>query len=378
MIHLALRDLQHDLVSAGYNVLGSAILMFAFLLLVSLSISLTSFGEETDLAQNLVILRGDSISPEQSTIPSALGQNVAAALGDRVRRIDPVIFRIMQVEDSTIQLRGADILSWLPTFNLHMVEGQWPANPDEIVVERLLGEETGWGLGRAIEIYGHSFKVAGVIEGRGTNTLTVWMDYRAAETLFGPEKGAQFLVVNLEPGVDPILAKTELEDLFQGIDDYAVYFEESILREFGSALNDLGALTVLLTGIAIVAVTLGSHNIAWLAVDERQRRLGILRAVGLKSAAVSSYMLARALVISVISYVLAAGTAYGYIQEGMGTPVLRVGGVQLSMSLDMPTVIAGFALASTATLFGTWVAVRAILKSSPANLLSRGRVGFDS
>ena len=55
MIHLAIRDLRHDLLTFGFSVLGLGVLVFAFLLLVPLSLAVTRVGEASGLPQNLIV-----------------------------------------------------------------------------------------------------------------------------------------------------------------------------------------------------------------------------------------------------------------------------------------------------------------------------------
>jgi hypothetical protein len=199
------------------------------------------------------------------------------------------------------------------------------------------------------------------------------MSYLAAIALFGPEKGAQFLVAHLQPSADPLAARQELEDGFHSMAaEYDAYFEDALLREYGTALNDLRSLSVLTVVIAIVAVTFGAHNLAWLAAEERNRLLGILRAVGFDRQAVGRYLLLRAGVISVASYLLALAAAILFIQVGIGPNHLTIGGNQAALSLSPAMAVLGLLLASTASLTGTWVSVRHVLGATPASLLGRG------
>ncbi len=99
MIHLALQDLRHDLLTFGFSVLGTGVLVFAFLLLIPLSLAVTRIGEAGGLPQNLILIERDALQPEQSRIAPSLAESVSAILGDRLDRVDPVIFRIMRVEE---------------------------------------------------------------------------------------------------------------------------------------------------------------------------------------------------------------------------------------------------------------------------------------
>jgi ABC-type antimicrobial peptide transport system permease subunit len=373
MMHLTLQDLRHDLLTFGFSVVALGVLVFAFLLLIPLSLAITRFGEAGGLPQNLIVVERDVLQPEQSRIAPILAEGVAAILGDRLNRVDPVIFRILRVEGHPIQLRGVAFESWATTFRLRLLEGAWPSVSSEVVIGQLAAQGGGWRTGSEISIYGQPFRVAGIADGPGTKTQTVWMTYLAASALFGPEKGAQLLVAHLQPSADPLTSRQDLEDGLRSIGgEYDAYFEDALLREYGAALNDLRSLSLLTAVIAIAAVTLGSHNLAWLAAEERKRLLGVLRAVGFDRRAVGRYLLLRAGVISVASYLLALAAAILFIRLGIGPNTLTIGGTQTALSLNAPMALLGLFLACAASLTGTWLSVRSVLSASPASLLGRG------
>jgi len=373
MIHLALQDLRHDLLTFGFSVLGSGILVFAFLLLIPLSLAVTRIGEAGGVPQNLIIIERDVLQPEQSRIPPGLAESVASILGDRMKRIDPMVFRILRVEEHPIQLRGVAYESWMTTFRLQLLEGAWPSGPSEVVIGELAAQGGGWCTGCEISIYGRRFRVTGIADGPGTKTQTIWMSYSDASALFGPEKGAQLLVAHLQPSADPLASRQDLENGLRSIGaEYDAYFEDALLREYGAALNDLRSLSFLTAVIAIAAVTVGSHNLAWLAAEERMRLLGILRAVGFNRRAVGRYLLLRAGVISVAAHLLALAAAILFIRLGMGPKDLAISGTQTDLTLSPAMAVLGLGLACAASLVGTWLSVRHVLRASPASLLGRG------
>jgi hypothetical protein len=371
MIHLALQDLRHDVLTFGFSAIGIAVLVFAFLLLIPLSLAVTRVGEAGGPPQNLILIEQDVLQPEQSRIPPGLMETAAAILGDRLERIDPVIFRIMRVEDRPIQLRGVASQAWTTTFGLRLVDGTWPADPLEVVIGLLAAQDSDWRAGREINIYGTRFRVAGVAEGPGTQTQAIWMSYQTASDLFGQERGPQLLVAHLRSSADPIASRQVLEEGLRGA-GYDVYFEDALLREYGAALNDLRSLWLVAATIAIAAVTLGSHNLAWLAAEERRRLLGVLRAVGFERRVVARYLLIRAGGVTVAAYSLALAAALVFIGLGIGPTSLNIGGTRTGLSLTPGIAGLGLLLTCAASLAGTWLSVRSILGASPASLLERG------
>lgn len=370
MIHLSLQDLRHDRLTFGFSVLGLGVLVFAFLLLVPLSQAVGRLGEAGGVPQNLILLERDVLQPEMSRIEPDLESRVSDLLGDRTNRIDPVIFRILRIQTHPIQLRGVDPGSWPTTFRLRLTAGAWPSLPSEVVLGQLAAEAGGWGLGDSIEVYGSEFRVAGIADGPGTKTRTLWMSYAAASDLFGPQAGAQALVVHLQPWADPLVAQ---EDLAGGLPasgaEYEVYFEDAMLREYGAALSDLRSLSALTAIVAFVAVSLGSHSLAWLAAEERRHSLGMLRAIGFDRRAVGGYLLLRAGAISAAAYLLALTAALVFLgRQGD----LTIGGTQTTLTLSPATAAIGLLLSGLAGLSGTWMSVRGVLADSPATLLDRG------
>jgi putative ABC transport system permease protein len=339
---------------------------------------MTRFADAGGLPQNLIVVERNVLQPEQSRIAPGLAGDVSAILGDRLSRIDPVIFRILRIEEHPIQLRGVAVESWTTTFRLQLLEGAWPSAPSEVVMGRQAAQVGSWHPGSEIEIYGRRFRVAGIADGPGTKTQSVWMSFLAANSLFGAQKGTQLLVAHLQESADPLASREDLENGLRSMGgEYDVYFEDALLREYGAALNDLRSLSLVTAVIAITAVALGSHNLAWLAAEERRRLLGVLRTVGFDRRAVGRYLLLRAAMISGTSYLLALAAAIAFIWFGVGGPTLAIGGAETALYLSPAMAALGLVLACVASLAGTWLSVRNILRASPASLLGRGpRSGF--
>jgi ABC-type antimicrobial peptide transport system permease subunit len=121
----------------------------------------------------------------------------------------------------------------------------------------------------------------------------------------------------------------------------------------------------------VLAVLLGSLNLAWLTAEERVRWLGILRCLGFERAEVSRYLLLRAGMISTLAYLAALGAALAFIAYAADADRFTVGGAQASLRLGPGTALAGLALASLASVAGTWLLVRRVLRAAPATLLGR-------
>lgn len=372
MIRLALRDFKHDLLATGLGVLTSGVLIFAFLLLIATSLALSQFATASGPPLNLYVLESQIISPEESQLPVDMVVEVAEMLGPDALRVDPLIFRIMRVEGNTIQLRGVSLEAMEQSFQLRLVEGNWPTHTDEIVVGSLAAERGGWRPGSTVRIYGKDFRISGLTDGPGTKTYTVWMSYSTASELFDQPDNFEVLVVKLNSDIDPVAAKQVLEQELQSGGTYETYLEDALLREYGAAFHDLRALSTLLTIIAIVAVSFGSHNQAWLAAEQRRAQLGILRSIGFTRRSVEWYLNLHGLTLNMVGYGFAYLLAGLFVRIVLDGELHNIAGYRLTLSLDLPVVFSGLMLSSLATLLGTWLSSRNTVASSPAALIGRG------
>ncbi|MGA9531522.1 MAG: ABC transporter permease [Anaerolineales bacterium] len=356
----------------GFNILTLAALAFAFLLMVSLSISMTRFEVRNELSHTLFIFEAGVISPEHSRVSKDLAEEVADRLGERLLRLDPMIFRLIRVEGINIELRGITQEAWVQSFHQDLVEGQWPVNVDEIVISQQLAEKTGWEPSDSLRIYGMTFRVVGISDGPDTNSQSVWMDHATAVSLFGPDRGDQMLVVSIHPEYDPVQAKVELESWLDRQGSFDVYLLAGLAREYGRALQGIRTLSILLTWMGVGAITLGANNLAWLAAEERKNSLGVLRTLGFNPSMLSRYLILRALFVASIAYASAFGIAWLIVEYALGSDLHTIGATEIGLDLGPGVAISGLVLVAAATILGTWLSSRAIRESPVTRLLGRG------
>jgi ABC-type antimicrobial peptide transport system permease subunit len=202
------------------------------------------------------------------------------------------------------------------------------------------------------------------------------MPDEVARSLFGRDGGPQVLVVHLAPSSDALASKEALEGGLRSTHAaYDVYFEDALVREYGAALNDLRSLSALTASIALVSVILGSHNLAWLAAEERQRVIGVLRTLGFSRVELGRYLFLRAGLITAIAYLLAWSSSRAFLVFGASIDSLLIGGTETSLDLSPATALLGLVLACAASLAGTALAVRRVLRATPASLLAHGTGG---
>jgi putative ABC transport system permease protein len=310
------------------SVLGVAIGVGSVILLTSLGEGARLYvtGEFASLGSNLLIFvpgktetRG--LAPLISTAPHDLTLADAAALVERIpqiQRVAPVVLGSARITAGELQ-RPVTVVGttreMLEIRHLKMASGRFlpREQPDAPVcvigarIQRELfpGQNP---LGQVVRIGDWRFRVIGVIAPRGTS---IGMDLD--EVVEIPAEAA--LRVFNRTGLFRILAEVHshyqllpaqraalelLRERHGGQEDVTVLTQDSVLSTFNQIL---AVLTAALAGIAAISLGvagLGIMNVMLVAVSERGREVGLLKAVGVTNAQVIAVFLLEAAILSTI------------------------------------------------------------------------------
>jgi ABC-type lipoprotein release transport system permease subunit len=121
-------------------------------------------------------------------------------------------------------------------------------------------------------------------------------------------------------------------------------------------LTTLNVLTGVLIGILLVIIVVGIMNTMWIAIRERTREIGTLRAIGMQRGRVMAMFLIEAFLLGIFG-TLAGGllgslVAFGLNQAGIALPFsvqLFLMSDKLHLEVHLPTVLQCIAGISTAT-----------------------------
>ena len=132
-------------------------------------------------------------------------------------------------------------------------------------------------------------------------------------------------------------------------------------------LSALNAITAVLVGILLVLIVVGMMNAMWIAIRERTREIGTLRAIGMQRTRVLSMILIEAGVLSLGATIVGAllGVVVSLAVNAIEIPVSQ--GFQLFLMrdtlrlvVDVPTVLRAIGIiASITTIFCLIPAYRA-------------------
>jgi putative ABC transport system permease protein len=182
------------------------------------------------------------------------------------------------------------------------------------VAQELFGAESP--LGKVVRLGEWRFRVVGVLEPRGRSLGfdfddVVFVPVQTSMRIFNRSSLFRILV-ELPEGADLQVAKEAVIRLLEErhrAEDVTVITQDAVIDTLGSIL---GVLTLALVAIASVSLTVagvGIMNVMLVAVSERRREIGLLKALGASTAQILAVFIAEAAVLSTLGGVL--GLAVG-------------------------------------------------------------------
>jgi putative ABC transport system permease protein len=214
-----------------------------------------------------------------------------------------------------------------------------PLGKDEVVV----GNDISSQLGEKLVFYGHFFTVAGKLESTGTGLdRLVFMSfddaYVMAEESYIPHRGGvagqkalvvepniiSAVLVKIEKGIFPDIVASRIKRLVGAV---TVVTAAQLLITLESHLSSLLGSMLLITATLWIASTMLIGVVFWMAVNERRREIGLLRAIGATGRFVFKMVLTESTLLTFI------GGLLGIIGGGV---VIYSFSLLISKSLDVP------------------------------------------
>lgn len=260
-------------------------------------------------------LRGDL------QISSATLQPFGSGIGDLVAKANgvAVIYRLkstpVQLDAATQQtsLIGMAAEAFDHVVAQTMVAGRFPSGPDEAMISSYRAQRSGWAVGSQVSVSAPTGKPRTLtIVGEFTNPdgvrlggLVVNPDTFAAVT---PLDTDLIITIDLAPNANIDTVRAELNDIVRDdpallVTDQAQWAEVQV-----GQVSTLLRLLYGLLGLALVIAVLGIVNTLALAVIERTREIGLLRAIGLTRSQVRRMVTLEAVMIAVLGSVLGIAT----------------------------------------------------------------------
>ncbi|MFF2660900.1 ABC transporter permease [Kitasatospora sp. NPDC058032] len=228
-----------------------------------------------DLAVSTGGFRGGGLSPKLADAVGALPEvSQSVGLGRGVARVDGH-GRTLDVTDPT-RLGGI--------VDLGRVDGSLQLGTDGLAVSRSEAEKQGWQVGSSVPVrfsdgVESAFTVKALYQGAGELTG----DYLVTREAWAPHRGQDtdsLVAVALKDGVSLSAGKAAVKKAVEPFGAPDVQTRSEYAKSAASVVDIMLSVVYALLALAVLIALLGIANTLTLAVHERTRELGLLRAVG--------------------------------------------------------------------------------------------------
>lgn len=234
------------------------------------------------------------------------------------------------------------------------------------VAQKLYGDNTLRALDQTIKADGIKYRVIGVLKDKGSSAFfnadnIVLTTYNNIRRLF-PTDGTSYNIGVMVNNINEMdAAISEAKGTFRPIrklaideqNNFYINKSDSIAEVFKNSLGTITTAAAFIGLITLIGAAIGLMNIMLVAVNERTREIGLIKAIGGKSKSIRAQFLFESIFISLIGAVL------GII---LGVIVGNVVGIFLHTGFVVPWVwvVIGIVVCSAVGLFaGLYPAVKA-------------------
>ncbi|MBN2559649.1 MAG: ABC transporter permease [Phycisphaerae bacterium] len=160
----------------------------------------------------------------------------------------------------------------------HMLAGRNPEKDDELLIGKVVARTLDKSVGDEILLARERFQITGVFE---TDVVyfngAIVMPMSHLQKLAGKEGKVSSFQVKVRPGVDPAVVGRRIEG---ACPDLCTIASAAQYKKVDEGLEIANAMVTTVSFLAIVIGSVIVTNTMWMAVHERTREIGVLRAVG--------------------------------------------------------------------------------------------------
>jgi putative ABC transport system permease protein len=250
---------------------------------------------------------------------------------------------------------GTDLATSFETKPWWHVEGAVPQAEDQVLLGLHARNKLGAEVGTYLEVEGRRLLVSGVLletGGEEDNALIMAREQLAALVEGGGQ--ANLVEVTVAGSAEVEAVADEIRAALPGVEVSSIKQTLEFNAQANSSLSDAGiAATVLIVLVVVFVVVLTLLA----AVRERQREVGVLRALGFRARDVVSVIFRESLLLSVIAAFV--GLGLGLLAAALTPRVLT--SLTLDFTVNVPVIVAALVmsplLAGIATAYPAWAAV---------------------
>ena len=304
---LVLRNLARQRTRTALTVVGIGIGITTVIALGAVTSGLKGASEQMAHAggADFMVAQRGAADLTFSTLSDADPAALAAVPG--VERAWGVLLRVARVGSNPFFLlygvRPEDLGDALPP----LAAGRVPSAPGEVAIGDRAAADLGAGPGDAVEIDRRSLRVVGVYRSAiRWESGGAYATLATVQALAGKPGAVTAVYVVAEAGADPAALADRVEETS---DRYAAISTAGDYADVDQGIRMLDAANLAISLLAVLIGAIGVMNTMVMAVFERTREIGILRAVGWRGSRIVRMILSESLLLCVVAAL--AGVAAG-------------------------------------------------------------------
>ena len=265
-----------------------------------------------------------------------LSRQIAALPG--VDRVENVRFTAIPYRGDTAAVIAIEMDGFL-TRSQNAIEGansrtvyNQLTKGEGVLVSRNFARRWGVGVGNQLSVESPTGTlerpILGFLDDYRSEKGTIFMD-RALYKKYWGDDAVDFIDVDLNPGIDQLAMKQQVERLTAGSFHAFVYTNAEFKRWISSLVDQFFTLNYMQLVVAVLIAILGIVNTLLISVSERRREIGIVRAIGGLRSQIRKLVFLEAVAVAVV------GVIVGSVAGSLNT---------LFMSHTVSLVLAGYSI----------------------------------
>ena len=265
----------------------------------------------------IMIRQADVADTSLSTIDERVGDKIAAMPGVQ-NASGTVLTAVMMPETGFFILLGYQPNEFaIQRFTI--VEGEPLTSNHQIIIGRFMADSLNKGVGDTIDLSGVRFRIVGIYEtGIGWEEMGGVVTLRDGQAFMGKPRKSTMYAVKLKDA-------SQAEALAERINREFPEVHAALSGDFLEQMPDMENLDAMLSGISFLAILVGGVgvlNTMLMAVFERTREIGVLRALGWRRRRVLGMILREALLLGLLGGVAGIVIAFALVYLIQMTPMV--------------------------------------------------------
>lgn len=369
IFRVAVRNLSHQKTRTALTLLGVVIGIAAVIALVSVGRGLEASVRDSleSLGPNRIIVTPQGVNGfgPPVTVQGLTDKELRIVERNRkVEKVLPVVFKSFPVkysgETKSISITGVppeseDFFSDVRTFELSEGRPFLPGDRNVAIIGYRISEEaftSTVGVRSKISILGKDVRVIGIMKPTGSqqDDSGILIPIDMMREITGNDEEISAILAKVRE--DPKGAAQEIEKDLEDLHDeklFVVLTTEQLISQINSVFGIISLVLVSIASISLVVAGFGIMNTMLMAVIERTREIGIMKAIGATDSRILAMFVAESSVVGLIGGVV--GTIIGYaVSFALAGATVTFFNLNLAIEVD-PVITAGILVFST--LVGT-------------------------